>query len=100
MRNKAASKQLEYIQAQATYVEAKLGTGVICDRCHATCDTFADQCSADLSEMCPGFIAIEEAKAEFQRNRYKPMAAQVEADPDSAMKALEPETGNESEVQK
>lgn len=43
-------------------VAADLGDKVICGRCGATLDTFADQCSADLDDPCPGFVAIDEAK--------------------------------------
>lgn len=43
-------------------VEAALGDGrVICDRCGATLETYADKCTADLDARCPGFEAIERA---------------------------------------
>lgn len=67
MRNKHRSKMIERVKAQAAFVEEKLGTGIICKRCDATCATFADACTADLAEMCPGFITIEDARSEFQR---------------------------------
>lgn len=48
-------------------VEAELGGGrVICDRCHATLETFADVCSAGLLDQCQGFLAIDKAKADAE----------------------------------
>lgn len=50
-------------------VEAALGGGkIICDRCHATLDTFADTCTADLADECPGFTAINQVKSRASRN--------------------------------
>lgn len=47
--------------ARLARVEAALGNaGEICTRCHATLWTYADVCSADLSDPCPGFQRIEE----------------------------------------
>lgn len=43
-------------------VEAELGSAVICARCGCTLATFADKCSADLDEACPGFQRIDKAK--------------------------------------
>jgi hypothetical protein len=45
-------------------VRARLGAaGVICPRCEATLETYLDgtKCKAFLDEMCPGFVAVEEA---------------------------------------
>lgn len=43
-------------------VEAALGDGrAICDRCGATLESYADICSANFDEACPGFVAIESA---------------------------------------
>ena len=42
-------------------VERRLAGRVICNRCGATLETYADQCNADLAERCPGFEAIERA---------------------------------------
>lgn len=53
------------MKAQSDYVQEKLGASVICQRCCATKDTFADVCQADLSEMCEGFQTIEAAREEF-----------------------------------
>ena len=54
-------------------VETRLGTSVICQRCNATLETYANSCTADLADPCPGFIAIEQAKT----------AANPDADPDA-----------------
>jgi hypothetical protein len=54
----------EKLKAERLYVERRL-TGCICDRCHATLATYAEKCPARLDEICPGFVAIEAAKAEF-----------------------------------
>lgn len=40
-------------------VRAEFGERVVCSRCHATLSTYADKCSADLDERCPGFNAID-----------------------------------------
>jgi ribosomal protein L40E len=40
-------------------VERKLAGKVICARCGATIKTYADKCSADLDERCPGFEAVD-----------------------------------------
>lgn len=49
------------------YVEAVVGGGkVICGRCSATLADFADKCSADLDDACPGFLAIDRAKDRFK----------------------------------
>lgn len=53
------------LQAERRFVECKLADSVICDRCKCTLATYADRCSAELSEDCPGFQAIEAAKMEF-----------------------------------
>ncbi len=43
--------------------------GVICGKCGATLETFDNVCSAALDEQCPGFLAIEQATAEWRRKR-------------------------------
>ena len=51
--------------ARLARVEAALGDGrEICPRCHATLWTYADACSAELTDPCPGFRAIEVAGQE------------------------------------
>lgn len=57
----------EDLKAERRHVEATLKGLVICERCGATIDTFADVCTADLSDLCPGFNAIDAAKSEYQR---------------------------------
>jgi len=57
------------LQAERAFVERSLGDSVICKRCSATLGTFADDCTADLAEPCPGFLAIERAKKEFREAR-------------------------------
>ena len=47
------------------FVETSLCGKIICARCQCTVLTFADKCSADLSDSCPGFMAIEAAKEKF-----------------------------------
>ncbi len=50
------------------FVEEQIGGGkIICSRCNATLDTFADACDAELSDPCPGFTAVDDAKAAFYR---------------------------------
>lgn len=51
-----------YARMLTEAVEAAFGDGVICARCGATLATFADVCSADLAQECPGFEAIEEVR--------------------------------------
>jgi len=56
--------------AELDFVVQKLGSSPsICERCEAKLSSYADKCVADLSECCPGFLAIENAKAEFHRKR-------------------------------
>lgn len=64
-------KLSDRLKAEHKFVEAALGASVICERCKATLGTFADACKADLSDTCPGFEAIEEAKGEFQQQWQK-----------------------------
>ncbi len=47
--------------------ETILGNRVICERCGATMQTYADACTADLGDACPGFVAIEEAVKESRQ---------------------------------
>lgn len=48
---------------RARLVEQAIGSGVICDVCGATLATFDAKCSAPLDKRCPGFDAIDRAKA-------------------------------------
>lgn len=53
------------LRDERAFVECSLGDSIICQMCNATLKTYADACTADLQEMCPGFIAIEKAKKDF-----------------------------------
>lgn len=53
------------LQRERAFVESALGDSVICQKCGAGLNTYADHCTADLAEPCPGFIAIENAKKAF-----------------------------------
>ena len=50
--------------AEHDFVEKQL-RDVICDKCKATLATYADVCTADLSDACQGFQNIEEARRRF-----------------------------------
>ena len=56
------------LQDERAFVEQSLGDSVLCEWCHATLATYADECTADLQEICPGFVAIEKAKKDFAAN--------------------------------
>lgn len=56
---------------ERAFVERTLGDSVICADCKATLKTFADACTADLDEPCPGYLAIERAKDKFAASRRK-----------------------------
>lgn len=58
-------KLSQRLQDERAFVERSLGDSIICKRCEATLPTFADACTADLQEPCPGFMVIERAKKEF-----------------------------------
>lgn len=62
-------KLSQRLKDEKEYVEKVLGLAKICDRCGANLSTYADRCSADLSEICPGFTAIENAKEQFDAAR-------------------------------
>lgn len=57
------------LQAERKFMEHAFGDSVICKRCEVTLETFADACTADLSEACQGFLAIEQAKKEFREGK-------------------------------
>lgn len=63
-------RESKHLQMQRAFVERKLGSTVICSRCGATLETYADVCSADLPDLCPGFVTVQEAITEF--NSAKP----------------------------
>lgn len=58
-------KLSQHLQDEKVFVEAVLGDYVICIRCRATLGTYAEKCTAELSDQCPGFIVIENAKKDF-----------------------------------
>lgn len=58
-------KLSQRLQEERAFVEQTLGDSVICQDCGATLKTFADACSAGLQDLCPGYVAIENAKSEF-----------------------------------
>ena len=60
------------LQDEREFVERSLGDSVICSRCSATLRAYADACTADLQELCPGFLAIEQAKKDFAASRERP----------------------------
>lgn len=64
-------KLSQRLQDERAYVERSLGDAVICAQCGATLKTYAEACGAGLSESCPGFLVIEQAKADFlKRNPF------------------------------
>jgi hypothetical protein len=56
------------LRAESAFVRSKLGDSIICQRCMATLNDYADKCPAGLSEPCDGFLAIEKAKEEFKQD--------------------------------
>jgi hypothetical protein len=50
---------------EIAFVERTLGNSVICHRCDATLGSYSEDCTADLQDPCPGFLAIEQARADF-----------------------------------
>lgn len=61
MESMKLSQRLQDLRA---YCIASL-TGEICNRCGATLDTYAAQCTAELTDPCPGFMAIDAARQRF-----------------------------------
>lgn len=51
-------------------VKAILGDGQICDRCCATFKTMNDACTAELTDLCPGFVRIEEVQSPIEREVF------------------------------
>jgi len=48
-------------QDQIARVHEKLAGRIICERCLATLETYDEKCSANLDDLCPGFVLIERA---------------------------------------
>lgn len=61
-------KLSQHLQKEWEFVMRSL-PGCICKDCQATLGTYADQCSADFDDPCPGYLAIERAKDEFEKKR-------------------------------
>lgn len=59
---KAPNRAREQRERVWEIVEQQLGGRTICGRCHCTLVTFADKCTADLDQRCPGFEAIENVR--------------------------------------
>jgi hypothetical protein len=58
------------LEAELAFVIKELGSlPSICDRCHTQLKSYADKCTADICDCCPGFLAIENAKEKFHRQR-------------------------------
>jgi ribosomal protein L40E len=57
------------LQAERKYVEETLASKVICSRCGAALYTYADECKADLSDLCEGFTQIEDTRLEYQHSK-------------------------------
>ena len=68
------------LQAEECFIESHLGHTIICDRCGATLYTYADKCSASLSDACPGFEAIEKARTLFNREYQEKNNGEDDAD--------------------
>lgn len=56
---KSPNRTRELRERVDALVRQRIGARVICGRCGATLATYADKCSADLDERCPGFNAID-----------------------------------------
>ncbi len=70
MKRMKMPKLSPVLEAELAFVVKELGPlPSICDRCNAKLDNYADKCVADLSECCPGFLAIENVKDRFHRER-------------------------------
>jgi hypothetical protein len=52
---------------ERAFLIRELGDEIICERCGACLDDYAGRCTAELSDACPGFMTIEDAKEEFSR---------------------------------
>ncbi len=64
-------KKSAQLQAEEAFVENYLGDREICDKCTARLDSYAVLCNAELSDACPGFLAIEAAREKF-KEMFKP----------------------------
>ena len=55
------------LQQEREFVQRALDDKTICSRCDATLKSFAACCPADLGEACEGYVTIENARTEFNR---------------------------------
>lgn len=62
-------KLSQRLQDERAFVERIFGDLMICADCKATLKTFADACTAGLSDPCQGYLAIERAKRAFSDAR-------------------------------
>jgi hypothetical protein len=62
-------KKSQRLIDQDAYVEKSLSGKVICESCGTTLGGYAENCTANLSSLCPGFMAIEDARAAFDADR-------------------------------
>lgn len=59
------------LRLEHSFVEGYLGTREICSTCKTSLREYADKCTAGLSDLCPGFEAIEEAKQRFKAHELR-----------------------------
>jgi ribosomal protein L40E len=57
------------LMTEREFIENAIHQEVICDRCGATLETYADVCTAQLNERCPGFVLIENTLNEIRAIR-------------------------------
>jgi hypothetical protein len=53
---------------ERAFLAKKLGDDIICEQCGACLADYASRCTAELSDACPGFMTIEDAKEEFSKS--------------------------------
>lgn len=56
---KSPNRRRELRERVQQLVRERIGAGVICSRCGASFVSYADKCTADLDERCPGFNAVD-----------------------------------------
>jgi ribosomal protein L40E len=64
---KSPNRPRELRERVHALVQQRLGSREICGRCRATLSTYADKCSADLDDRCPGFNVVEAERAKAER---------------------------------
>ncbi len=58
-------KKSDRLLREEAFVVKELGDRNICYRCLAKLASYPMRCTAELSEPCPGFRAIEDVRAKF-----------------------------------